>query len=63
MADIAMCLNSSCTDKDNCYRFKDTPNKFRQTYSGYKQTNGICKGYWPIDSESQFKRAEAQQNE
>ena len=32
MADITMCEGKDCKLKETCYRFKATPNEYRQSY-------------------------------
>ena len=32
MPDITMCEGKDCPLKDNCYRFKAKPSKYRQSY-------------------------------
>ncbi len=46
-----MCINHTCKFKDNCYRYKATPNDY-QSYGGFttKVVNGKeeCSHYWPL---------------
>lgn len=37
MPDISMCLNKSCSVKDNCYRFRSVANEINQSYSDFKE--------------------------
>lgn len=32
MPDITMCSGEGCVIKEDCYRFKATPNEYRQSY-------------------------------
>lgn len=32
MADITMCNNKTCDNREKCYRFTATPNEWRQSY-------------------------------
>lgn len=47
MPDISMCANWSCPRKDDCYRFKATPNPFRQSYADFSpDADGDCEYFW-----------------
>jgi hypothetical protein len=35
MADISMCSNDDCEQKDGCLRFIAIPNKYSQSYLAY----------------------------
>ena len=50
MPDISMCQGTNCNLKDNCYRFKAEPSKFRQSWF-CKSPNldpYYCDYYWEI---------------
>lgn len=50
MADIAMCGNGKCPNKEYCYRFRAIPNDLWQSYADFKPDNkGDCDGFWVID--------------
>lgn len=50
MPDISMCQNQFCTLKENCYRFKATPNEFRQSYGVFTQNEDkTCDYFWEDD--------------
>ena len=50
MADIAMCINETCTLKETCYRYKATPNKLWQSYTNFSQDKeGICEYYLKVN--------------
>ena len=52
MPDISMCTNNTCPKKMTCYRFRATPNEFRQSYAGFKpDEDGECEYYDHIDPE------------
>lgn len=50
MADIAMCRDTLCKSKETCYRFKATPNEYRQSYLiPNREEDAInCSMYWEI---------------
>jgi len=51
MPDISMCANKKCTLKEICYRYKATPNEFRQSYSSFTQDkNKKCDFYIKLKS-------------
>lgn len=41
MADITMCMNDGCPDRDNCYRATATPNEHWQSMAMFKYTLGV----------------------
>ena len=48
MADITMCLDSTCPKRKKCYRFTAKPNEYRQSYfSDSPREDGAvgCKEY------------------
>lgn len=50
VADISMCQNKKCKDKDTCYRFNAVPEKYYQSYmliEGTKDKNK-CEYYWKM---------------
>lgn len=50
MADISMCKDTLCKSKETCYRFKATPNKYRQAYLNTNREEDAvnCNMYWEI---------------
>jgi len=48
MPDIAMCKDTLCKSKETCYRFKATPNKYRQAYLNTNREEDAvnCNMYW-----------------
>lgn len=48
MPDIAMCRDVLCKSKETCYRFKATPNEYRQAYvNTNREEDAInCDMYW-----------------
>lgn len=32
MPDITMCMDMTCSQKEQCYRYKTTPTEYRQSY-------------------------------
>jgi hypothetical protein len=57
MADIIMCDGGKCPLKETCYRFKATPNEYRQSYfleEPFVETkNGvICNHYWKHEGDN-----------
>ncbi len=50
MPDVTLCEGRDCPFKDNCYRYKAEPSKYRQSYFlevPYK--DGKCEYYSPIE--------------
>ena len=41
MPDISMCKGEDCTIKETCYRFKATPNEYRQSYFTNPPLDGV----------------------
>lgn len=49
MADITMCYGKDCPLKENCYCYKATPNKFRQSmFFDSPIKNGKCDEFWDM---------------
>lgn len=49
MPDITMCEGKECPLKENCYRFKENPSKYRQSYfMDIPYKDGTCKYYSPV---------------
>lgn len=48
MADITMCRGTDCPNKDSCYRFTATSNKYRQSYfvEVPLKSDNTCNEYW-----------------
>ena len=57
MPDIAMCKDTRCKSKETCYRFKATPNKYRQAYINTNREEDAvnCNKYWEIIKEDDKK--------
>lgn len=36
MSDITMCINHDCVKRAECYRYRVSPNKYRQAYAEFK---------------------------
>ena len=57
MPDITMCLGTNCVIKEDCYRYKATPDEYLQSYFSevpfnknmeFKGTRrSYCEYYWP----------------
>jgi len=47
MPDISMCRNKECPLKEQCYRFKATPNDY-QYYSDFEYKGGNCEYFMEI---------------
>lgn len=66
MADISMCNNPDCKDKDSCYRATAPQNPWRQSFimiRGVVDRNS-CQYYTPDDrTEEELKRAKLWQQE
>lgn len=62
MADISMCEGGDCPKKERCYRFKATPNPYRQSYMEYAGQDGKteCPDFWEVRSKSEMKRLDCQ---
>lgn len=41
-----MCMNKECPLRESCYRFKATPNKYRQSYAIFKFEDNSCEHFW-----------------
>ena len=49
MPDIAMCEGTGCPMRDNCYRYRATPDELRQSYFSnvpYDDESEDCDHYW-----------------
>ena len=53
MPDISLCSGNNCNLKENCYRYKATPNPYRQSYFGNPplEEDGSCKFFWGYKEE------------
>lgn len=54
MPDITMCLDITCSQKEQCYRYKATPNEYRQAYftSSLRPDDGLeCEYFWQMENE------------
>lgn len=52
MADITMCFGQGCKKKEQCYRFKATPDERRQSYFvGKPDMKENCSYFWPLDAD------------
>lgn len=49
MPDIAMCFGEGCKKKETCYRFRATPNPYRQSYT--KPNPETCDMYWEMEDQ------------
>jgi hypothetical protein len=51
MPDISMCMNKSCESRNNCFRYRATPNPYRQAYSDFKVKEGDkhCDSYLELN--------------
>lgn len=49
MADISMCSNNLCPNKETCYRHEATPNPLWQSYMHFTfKSDGSCEHYLDI---------------
>lgn len=59
MADITMCIGSTCPSKKECYRYTAPANPYWQAYSNFfiniKTEEDRCSHYFP-DSRSEHER-------
>ena len=64
MPDITMCTGEGCKLKETCYRYKATPDEFRQVYFAevpYQNIKtsvlplGKCNHYWEYNNKSKQK--------
>jgi len=39
---IAKCTNSTCNERNNCFRWIVLPSKLNQSYQSFKPLNGKC---------------------
>jgi len=46
MPDLAMCNGIGCEMKEICYRYRATPNEFRQIYFTESPNNGLECDYY-----------------
>ena len=47
MPDIALCSNSQCPLRDNCYRYRAIPSKYNQVYTKFRPfRNEECDAFW-----------------
>ena len=51
MPDITMCKGEACSIKESCYRYKATPNEYRQSYFveppfKKKMSGTDCEHFW-----------------
>jgi hypothetical protein len=56
MADITMCVNKTCPNKNSCYRQKAIPNNYHQSMAKFEYTSSVngefyCDNFWPIGIE------------
>lgn len=54
MPDIAMCMDMTCAQKEQCYRYKAAPNEYRQTYfagSPRPDDGSECEYFWQMENE------------
>lgn len=61
MGDITMCDGGKCPLKETCYRYKATPNEYRQAYfleEPFVETKEgvICNHYWKHEGDSREER-------
>lgn len=47
MPDITMCVNKLTELCKGCYRYKATPDPYRQAYADFKPVNGVCEYHVP----------------
>ena len=40
--DITKCTNSTCNERNNCFRWIAPPNKYNQAYQRFESLNGKC---------------------
>ena len=56
MADVSMCRDTECTQRETCFRYKATPSKWYQSYfTNSPRTEKGCDYYWeykPVYTES-----------
>lgn len=49
MLDISACVNTSCAQRSDCYRFMGIWNEYRQSYSLFEpEESGKCERLMPI---------------
>ena len=51
MPDISMCNGNGCKRKDECYRYRATPDPYWQAYGNFDEliADGECKAFWSIE--------------
>lgn len=52
MSDITMCRGEDCPIKEQCYRYKATPNEYQQSYFykiPYDKDKKECDKFWDLD--------------
>jgi hypothetical protein len=50
MPDISMCNGKGCPSANECYRFRATPNEYRQSYFMTPPIkDGKCDYFWSIE--------------
>jgi len=53
--DIAMCDNTECPRRQDCYRYRAVPTERRQAYCEF--VGGVeCPDFWPIDGRRVVER-------
>ena len=63
MPDITMCNPINCGVKKGCYRFKATPNEYRQAYCDFSITNDgqLCTSFLALLS-TEVKKLKKEKN-
>lgn len=54
MPDYAACMQTICTKRHNCVRYRMVPDEYRQTYIAF-ETGDDCDGYWDTKLGHAFK--------
>jgi hypothetical protein len=64
MADITMCTNQGCLDKDSCYRWLAEPNPRWQSYSNFEGSKDKlqCSAFWKIHENDSPKNLNTRSN-
>jgi hypothetical protein len=54
MPDVTMCYGEGCAQKESCYRYLATPDKYWQSYftTPPVDENGNCDYYWKHDDKN-----------
>lgn len=56
MPDLAMCNGKDCPSANDCYRFRATPNEFRQSYFTTPPIEGgKCAYFWSIEGHTRLQ--------